>query len=69
MEYQFRDWFACPACGERRRVSTLAKDTEIVFECHGCGLIADYVIGRDVSLQNLDIEAIKAVAEEAAQED
>lgn len=58
MGYSFRDWFACPNCDEREEVSTLAHRTEIVFECYDCGLTAAFVIGEDISLQNLDIDAI-----------
>lgn len=58
MGYSFQDWFACPNCDEREEVSTLAHMTEIVFECYECGLTSAFVIGEDVSLKNLDIDAI-----------
>lgn len=58
MEYSFQDWFACPKCGERDGVSTLAHETEIVFECYECGLVSEFVIGEAISLRNLDVEAI-----------
>lgn len=64
MEYGFRDWFACPGCGDRESIGTLAHETEIVFECHECGQRSEYVIGEDVPLQGLDIDAIAADAEE-----
>lgn len=62
-EHRFRDWFACPDCGADDGVSSLAHGTEIVFECHSCGLVSEYVIGQDVSLQNLDLAAIKDLAD------
>lgn len=65
MEFDFRDWCTCPACDEREGVSTLAHGTDIVFECHGCGQISEYVLGDDVSLRGLDLEAIAAAADES----
>jgi transcription elongation factor Elf1 len=59
MTYQFQDWFACPECGERDRVSTLAHRTDIVFECYECSQTSEFVIGEDISLRNLDIDAIE----------
>lgn len=64
MDHRFRDWFACPECGGQEAVSTLAHETEIVFECHECGLVSEFVIGEDISLQNLDAGAITDRAEE-----
>lgn len=58
MKYEFHDWVACPACDENEEVSTLAHGTEIVFECYECGLISEFVLGEDISLQNFDLEAI-----------
>lgn len=57
-EYRFSDWFACPKCDGRDDVSTLSHKTEMVFECHECGLISEFVIGEDPSLGNLDAKAI-----------
>ena len=57
-EYRFSDWFACPKCDGRDAVSTLSHKTEMVFECHECGLISEFVIGEDTSLRNLDANAI-----------
>lgn len=59
MDYDFQDWFGCPGCDSPEGVSTLAYKTEIVFECHDCGLVSEFAIGEDVSLQNLDIDAIE----------
>lgn len=63
-EHRFREWFACAECDERDGISSLAHGTEIVLECYSCGLISEYAIGRDISLQNLDIDAIEQVAEQ-----
>jgi len=68
MEYRFREWFACPECGARDDVSTLAHEVEIAFECYECGLTAEYVIGEDISLQNLDVDAIAEAADTLASE-
>lgn len=57
--YTFQDWFRCPECDEQERVSTLSYKTEIIFECHECGTISEFVIGEDISLQNLDADAIE----------
>lgn len=62
---RFRDWFACPECDSREGVSSLAHGTTIVLECYNCGRTGEYVIGKDVSLQNLDIGAIQQIAENA----
>lgn len=64
MEYGFSDWFACPECNASDEVSTLAYKREIVFECHGCGLTSEYVIGEDIGIKGLDLEAIADVADE-----
>lgn len=64
MEYTFRNWLACPECNEREDLSTLAHHTDIVLECYECGQISEFVIGKDISLQDLDIDAIATVAEE-----
>lgn len=58
MEYTFRDWLACPQCDERDDISTFAHQTDIVLECYECGQISEFKIGDDISLQNLDIDAI-----------
>lgn len=58
MEYSFRDWCACPECGVRDEVSTLAHEDEIVFECYECGLASRFEIGEAASLKNLDPDAI-----------
>lgn len=58
MTYKFQDWFRCPKCDEHERISALSYKTEIVFECHECGAISEFVIGEDIPLQNLDIDAI-----------
>lgn len=58
MRYKFHDWFGCPECDERERVSALAHEAEIVFECHECGAISEFVIGEDLPFQNLNIDAI-----------
>lgn len=62
-EYRFSDWFACPKCDGGDDVSTLAHKTEIVFECHECGLISEFVIGDSPSLQNLDANAVIELGE------
>ncbi|MDS0477978.1 hypothetical protein [Natrinema sp. 1APR25-10V2] len=62
MGYEFRNWLACPVCDEREGVSLLAHQTEMVLECYECGEVSEFVIGEDISLQNLDIEKIKEVA-------
>lgn len=59
MEYRFQEWFACPECGERDDVSTLAHGTDIVFECYECGLVSEYALGEGVALRDLDAEAIE----------
>lgn len=59
---RFRDWYTCPECDEREGVASLAKGTDIVLECYSCGLTAEYVIGRDIPLDDLDIEAIQEIA-------
>lgn len=64
MGYTFREWISCPACEEREAVSTLAHRTEMVIECYNCGQTSEYVIGKDISLQGLDVEAIIEVANE-----
>lgn len=64
MGHEFQDWFACPGCGERDGVSSLAHRTEIVFECYECGLVSEFVIGEDISLRNLDVDAIADLADE-----
>lgn len=66
MEYRFRDWFACPECGGREEVSTLAYDTDIVFECYECGLVSEFVVGEDASLQNLDSDSMREAPDEEA---
>lgn len=58
MGYKFRDWFECPDCEEHEEVSTLAFETQIVFECHECGVTSAFVIGEDLPLRNLDSDAI-----------
>lgn len=65
-EYRFSDWFACPKCDGRDGVSTLAHKTEMVFECHECGLISEFVIGDAPSLQNLDANAIIELGDKQA---
>ncbi|MFC6764840.1 hypothetical protein [Natrinema soli] len=62
-EYRFSDWVACPKCDERDDVSTLSHKTEMVFECHECGLISEFVIGEDIPLQNLDANAIAELSD------
>lgn len=62
-EYRFRDWFACPECDGRDDVSTLSHKTEMVFECHECGLISEFVMGEDTSLRNLDANAIAGLGD------
>lgn len=61
--YKFRDWFACPECDGRDDVSTLSHKTEMVFECHECGLISEFVIGEDTSLRNLDVSSIEELGD------
>lgn len=68
MEYEFRDWLACPACDERTDVSILAHDADVVLECYECGLISEFIIGADVTLQNLDTDAIDEVPENRTNE-
>lgn len=34
----------------------MAHKTDSVLECYDCGQMSDYVIGRDIPLQNLDID-------------
>lgn len=60
----FRDWLACPACGEDD-VSALAYKTEVVLECRDCGVTSEFVFGEDVPLRDVDQDAVEAVAEEA----
>lgn len=64
MTYEFRDWFACPECGTREDVSTLAYRTEIVFECGDCGTVSEFAIGEHPPLRNLDVDAIEDLAGE-----
>lgn len=64
MEFQFRDWFACPECDERDQVSGLAHDTDIVFECYECGTISEFTFGEDPPLQDVDVKAIRDRADE-----
>lgn len=66
MDHGFRDWFACPECEEREEVSSLAHGTDIVFEYYDCGLVSEFVIGEDVSLQSLDVDAIREHADDEA---
>lgn len=64
MGFTFQDWFGCPECEEQEGVSTLAYKTEIVFECHKCGLVSEFVIGEDLPIQNLDVDTISERADE-----
>lgn len=64
MVYDFRAWFACPACDEREAVSALAHRTEIVFECYECGQISEYTVGEDVPIRGLDVDAIAEIVDE-----
>jgi transcription elongation factor Elf1 len=57
--YPFQDWFRCPECDEQERVSMLPHKTEIIFECHECETISEFVIGEDIPLQNLDFDDIE----------
>jgi hypothetical protein len=60
---RFRDWLGCPVCEERRDVSMMAHRTDIVLECYGCGEMAEFTIGRDISIHGLDVDAITDVVE------
>jgi len=64
MGVQFRDWLSCPDCGERDDAQMMANKTDIVVECYNCGQIAEYTIGDDIPLHNLDIEAITDIVSE-----
>lgn len=59
---RFKDWVACPECDGDGEVGVLAHNTEIVFECYGCGYTSEFTIGQDVPFNGLDPTAIKDVA-------
>lgn len=54
METEFRDWLRCPTCEHDSEPSVLAFQTTIVLECYDCGLVAEFEIGEDVPLHDLD---------------
>ena len=58
-EYRFREWLSCPACDGDEDVSILAHGTDVVVECYGCGTTAEYTIGEDVPVTDLDAEEIE----------
>lgn len=64
MVRRFQDWIACPDCDDGGEASIMANKTDVVIECYSCGAVDEYVIGDDLPIQNLDLEAIEQVADE-----
>lgn len=64
MGYTFRDWLSCPNCERQETARMMTHKTDFVLECYDCGQMSEYTIGKDMPLQNLDIDAVSEIMHE-----